>query len=223
MSAEEVLARSAPQVASPALDQFILFGDSITQFASSQERGFAFQPAIQNEYIRRLDVINRGFSGYNTFNSLGLLPQFFPPATKERVRLMTVFFGANDAVLPPYEQHVPLDKYRQYLKDILTHEAVRAQNTKLLLLTPPPVNEYKLEPTPARSAATTKKYADACREVGTALKVPVVDIWAAFMKEAGWTEGTPLAGSKDAPPNQALEQLLYDGILASTLVLQAIE
>lgn len=30
------------------LDQFILFGDSITQQASSQELGFAFQPALQN-------------------------------------------------------------------------------------------------------------------------------------------------------------------------------
>ena len=30
------------------LDQFILFGDSITQQACSQELGFAFQPALQN-------------------------------------------------------------------------------------------------------------------------------------------------------------------------------
>ena len=30
------------------LDQFVLFGDSITQQACSQELGFAFQPALQN-------------------------------------------------------------------------------------------------------------------------------------------------------------------------------
>ena len=29
-------------------DQFILFGDSITQQACSQELGFAFQPALQD-------------------------------------------------------------------------------------------------------------------------------------------------------------------------------
>ena len=28
-------------------DQFILFGDSITQMASNQENGFGFQPALQ--------------------------------------------------------------------------------------------------------------------------------------------------------------------------------
>ena len=29
-------------------DQFLLFGDSITQFSCSQERGFAFTPALQD-------------------------------------------------------------------------------------------------------------------------------------------------------------------------------
>lgn len=38
------------------LDQFILFGDSITQQASSQESGFAFQPALQNGKLLRVKV-----------------------------------------------------------------------------------------------------------------------------------------------------------------------
>ena len=29
-------------------DQFLLFGDSITQQSASQDRGFAFMPALQN-------------------------------------------------------------------------------------------------------------------------------------------------------------------------------
>lgn len=29
--------------------------------------------------MRRLDVINRGFSGYNTANALGILTDLFPP------------------------------------------------------------------------------------------------------------------------------------------------
>ena len=31
----------------PAIEQFLLFGDSITEFSSSQERGFGFAPALQ--------------------------------------------------------------------------------------------------------------------------------------------------------------------------------
>lgn len=130
-----------------------------------------------------------------------------------------MFFGANDAVLPPGDQYVPLETYKESLKAIITHDAVRAQKTKILLLTPPPVNEYQLEPnalatglrTLTRTATNTKLYADACREVGNSLDTPVVDIWSAFMKEAGWKEGQPLAGSKSAPANENLAALLSDG------------
>lgn len=135
-----------------------------------------------------------------------------------------MFFGANDAVLPPGDQHVPLETYKESLKAIVTHDVVNAQKTKILLLTPPPVNEYQLEPndfakglrTLSRTATNTRIYADACREVGNSLGIPVVDIWSAFMKQAGWTEGQPLAGSKSAPANEKLAALLSDG---STLCL----
>ncbi|EEP75918.1 predicted protein [Uncinocarpus reesii 1704] len=159
-------------------------------------------------------------SGYSSPQGLVMLDQFFPPVERDKVRLMTVFFGANDAVLPPYKQHVPLQTYRQSLRDIVTHEAVRSHKTKVLLLTPPPVNEYQFEvldgtsgpAAPMRSAENTKLYADACREVGRSLGIPLVDIWTAFMKEAGWVEGEPLAGSKKAQPNQKLAALLSDGL-----------
>lgn len=55
---------------SDPMDQFILFGDSITQGSYAQERGFAFGAELTNRYVRRLDVINRGFSGYNTAQAL---------------------------------------------------------------------------------------------------------------------------------------------------------
>lgn len=52
------------------LDQIILFGDSITQQSFSQERGFAFGAELSNQYVRKLDVVNRGLSGYNTAQAL---------------------------------------------------------------------------------------------------------------------------------------------------------
>ncbi|KAM5485696.1 hypothetical protein McanCB56680_001998 [Microsporum canis] len=134
--------------------------------------------------------------------------------------MMTVFFGANDAVLPPGDQHVPLDKYRENLKAIIQHPVVRRGGTKVVLLTPPPVNEYQLTAfdlskgvTPlSRSANNTKLYADACREVGQSLNVAIADIWSAFMKEAGWVDGQPIAGSKNVPENSKLASLLVDGL-----------
>jgi isoamyl acetate esterase len=97
---------------------------------------------------------------------------------------------------------------------------VIAQKPKILLLTPPPVNEYQLTirdalkgcTMPQRTAANTKKYADACRQVGEELGLPVVDLWRAFMSKAGWEEGEPLIGSGDRERNRILESLLQDGI-----------
>ncbi|KAL1998670.1 hypothetical protein VTN02DRAFT_5769 [Thermoascus thermophilus] len=201
-------------------DQFILFGDSITQFSVSQADGFGFHPAIQDDYIRRLDVINRGFSGYNTAHAVKVFPKFFPAPQVARVRFLTIFFGANDSILPGFYQHVPLEEYKENLTAIIKHPATRAQDPKILLLTPPPVNEYQLAtldlqkgfPSPSRTASNTKRYADACREVAGSLGVPVVDIWTAFMKAAGWQEGQPLPGSKEIPNNAVLEGLLSDGL-----------
>ena len=89
----------------------------------------------------------------------------------------------------------------------------------MILLTPPPVNEYQLEAAdlaegrtgPLRSAEHTKKYADACRDVGAEVGVVVLDVWSVFMAKAGWKEGEPLVGSKKVARNEVLERLLSDG------------
>lgn len=77
--------------------QFITFGDSITQ------RGFApgWTGLLADAYQRRADVINRGYSGYNSRWALQLMDRVFPPTSVvPPPRLVTIFFGANDAALP---------------------------------------------------------------------------------------------------------------------------
>ena len=121
--------------------------------------------------------------------------------------------------MPTHEQHVPLDQFRENLKSIIQHPAVQAQNPRILILTPPPVNEYQLEgfdssksnPHPSRTASLTKLYAEAAREVGTTLGAPVVDLWGAFMAAAGWKEGQPLVGSRDVPNLEEFSRLFTDG------------
>jgi lysophospholipase L1-like esterase len=84
--------------AAPLRPYFVTFGDSITQ------RGFApgWTGQLADAYQRRADVINRGYSGYNSRWALQLLPRVFPqPAPGSPApRLVTIFFGANDAALP---------------------------------------------------------------------------------------------------------------------------
>lgn len=133
----------------------------------------------------------------------------------------TVFFGANDACVPGHDQHVPIDKYKENLKTIIQHPATLAQNPRIILISPPPVNEYQLEafdaakdtPHPSRTASFTKLYAAAALEVAASLNVPVVDLWSAFMQPTGWQEGQPLIGSRDAPNNETFAGLFTDGTL----------
>ena len=77
--------------------QWVLFGDSITQ------RGFGpggWASVLADAYTRKVDVINRGYSGYTSRWAVHLLDQVFPPQAAADVQLATVFFGANDAALP---------------------------------------------------------------------------------------------------------------------------
>ena len=134
-----------------------------------------------------------------------------------------IFFGANDACLPGSDsgQHVPLNTYKENLKALIKHDCVVAQQPRLILITPPPIDEYKLEISDAakgilgtrRKAEHTKLYADACREVGMALNIAVLDIWSIFMDKAGWDgdKDKPLPGSKKCSKNEALGNLLSDG------------
>ena len=64
-----------------------------------------------------------------------------------------------------------------------------------------------------RMASFTKKYADACRQVGEDLSVAVLDLWTIIQSKAGWKPGQPLPGSKDMPRSMLLGDLFRDGRL----------
>lgn len=133
-----------------------------------------------------------------------------------------IFFGANDACLEGAEgsQHVPVERYKQNLIDIINHSAVKAHNPRIILVTPPPMNEYVAEENDRskglmdrrRTADHTKMYADAAREVAKEQNVAVLDLWSVLMKHAGWSEGEhPLPGSKKLPRNPFMRMMLHDG------------
>lgn len=128
--------------------------------------------------------------------------------------------------MPGQSQHVPLDRYYENLKLLCCHPSVIAHDPKIILVTPPPVNEYQLAirdalkgyTGPQRTAANTKRYADACCQVAEEFNWPVVNVWHAFMSKAGWQDGDPLIGSRDREENEALAELLLDGTCSCVLV-----
>ena len=133
-----------------------------------------------------------------------------------------IFFGANDSCVPGSEQHVPLAEYKENLKRLVQHPAVREQNPKIIIITPPPINEYQLfqpDQPKGRTAGHTKSYAEAAREMAASLGVPAGDVWSRFMHAAGWNEGQPLLGSRDIPNSEKLESLFTDGLYLPLLLL----
>ncbi|CCD55259.1 putative gdsl lipase acylhydrolase family protein [Botrytis cinerea BcDW1] len=204
-------------------DQFILFGDSITE-CSNEPDGFSFASAIQNAYARKLDVINRGFSGYTTNHALEILPEFFPSPSQAKVRLLLIFFGANDLNRGlSTKEHVPLPQFISNLKTIIYHPLIQAHSPKIILVTPGPVDEATSrimnidwansdEP---RRVSWTREYRDAVKRVGEEEGLGVVDIWSAIMGACGWKEGddpAEMPGLEENGIDKKLTKLLYDGL-----------
>ncbi|GAB7364292.1 hypothetical protein MBLNU230_g4837t1 [Neophaeotheca triangularis] len=218
------------------MDQFILLGDSITQAAFSPV-GLAFGPRLSHDYARKLDILNRGYSGYNTSQILSILPRILPSPETAHVRVLCIFLGANDARLPNTPgpaQDVSLDEYVANLRAIVTQpEIVAHEGVRVLFVTPPPVHEAMcfegdkakfgagVITAPRRTAVNTRSYATASNELGSELGLPVVDLWKAILREARYDVGRasdeadrspPGSMDKDAWFNERLGLFLSDGL-----------
>jgi len=150
-----------------------------------------------------------------------------PPPDQAKIRFMTIFFGANDSSLPdaPNKQHIPLDEFTKNLMDIMSHPQIKAHDPRIILVAPPPINEHLWWPrdqsngyaSVTRLAGATKTYADAVVQLGAELGLPVVNLWKAFMAKTDfkadiWKLGDDLPGSLDVSQNDALVELMYDGL-----------
>lgn len=157
-----------------------------------------------------MDIINRGLSGYNTewaipvFEQVGKaqsslqstkLSQCF--ATREQqkhlptVRLLVIWFGANDACLAQSPQHVSPPKFASNLKHLINlvqspKSEYYSPDTRIILVTPPPINTYQRraeledrDPPIAldRDFETTRLYAETVKDVAREEEVGIVDIW----------------------------------------------
>ncbi|KAK1232260.1 isoamyl acetate-hydrolyzing esterase [Marasmius sp. AFHP31] len=184
-------------------DCVMLFGDSITQAAWDQE---GFGARLANAYSRKLDVLNRGLAGYNTDWAIPVFEKVFARREDQgrvpKVRLLVVWFGANDACIKPSPQHVPVTKFVSNLKYLVSlvrspKSMFYSPETKIILITPPPINTHQRRAdlasrTPPqeldRLFDTTKQYAEAVKDAATEEEVGIVDIWSALWNGSGQEE-----------------------------------
>jgi isoamyl acetate esterase len=189
--------------------KIILWGDSLTQ-TSFDTNGWG--ATLANVYQRRADVLNRGYSGYNTEWFLRLVPSTTPSSTEtsswelcspdeyQAAVLVILFLGANDAALPNMApSHVPLERYTSNLHTLL--DRIRAKcppTTSILLVTPPPIVhaqrlEYqrqrygeKATGVLERTLEHTGMYAQACCQVATERSVPCVSLYTTMQEHDDW-------------------------------------
>jgi isoamyl acetate esterase len=169
--------------------KILLLGDSLTQLAFE-----GWGSVLANVYQRRADIVNRGCSGYTTefYNHVAL-----PQSYHDKVCLVTIFFGANDASLESENPHhyVSLPTYSRNLQALIARVQQtygRGSETRILLITPTPLDHeqrlvyqrkrYGDQATGVleRTTENTQLYAQACRAVAAEANLPCLDLFEAM-------------------------------------------
>ena len=193
----------------PSRPAIVCLGDSITQ------QGLASPAWCQSDidrpvyagwgdylaarYVRRLDVYNRGFSGYNTKWTLAAFEKIFPPSDKRAfpVELVTIFFGANDSALLNLNptQHVPIKEFENNIEELTRRCKNEWDARRLVLIGCPPIaadkylawrrqkkgNEDKSpEELMDRTIDNARKYSLAVERVAKKHRIPFIDLFDVF-------------------------------------------
>ncbi|CAK9437644.1 uncharacterized protein LODBEIA_P20220 [Lodderomyces beijingensis] len=200
--------------------KFVLFGDSITQFSNQIGDDFALQPALQNMLIRKFDVLNRGYSGYNSEHARLILPKILQEEGKESrengITLMTIFFGTNDAFTHNELQPVAIDRYRENIGYLVT---LAQKNGITPVVIGPGLHDSELVKQSAMVNSgdlaepwTTNKrnheYSEAAKSVAKQHGVAFIDLWNRFREEGGWSEQQLLSGASVS----GMDAFLNDGV-----------
>ncbi|KAF4608745.1 hypothetical protein EYR40_001092 [Pleurotus pulmonarius] len=217
-------------MASHIHDVIMLFGDSITQ-GGWQNGGFGHR--LDDAYSRKFDVLNRGLAGYNTDWALPVFRQYLATVDEQkhapRIRLLTIWFGANDSCIKPSPQHVPLDKFTENVRTMVQmitspSSAYYSPDTKIILITPPPVNTIQRGADLAsrnppllldRKFDVTKLYAEAVKSVASQEKVVLLDVWTMFWEAAQSEESLSKYLSDGLHPSALGYDLVYNGLVAT--------
>ena len=72
---------------------------------------------LSHFWSRKVDVINRGFSGYNSRWGLSVIEEV---VIKYDPQLVIIFFGANDAVVPEGNTFVPLSEFSDNINKMVS-------------------------------------------------------------------------------------------------------
>lgn len=145
--------------------RIILLGASIVEKSfSTVYHGWG--AGLADWYGRSADVINRGFSGYNSRFILQILPSIFPQPDTNAI-LTIICIGANDSSTS--WQEVSLQEYQENLSKIIDYLQEKVNPTMKILLITPPIVDIILWPD--RTIERTKSYAQAVLDLASTYRL----------------------------------------------------
>jgi len=160
---------------------------------------FSFQQggwgaSLADRLVRKCDVLNRGFSGYNTRWAKIILPRLIRKENSlDSPVAVTIFFGANDSALKDEnpKQHVPLAEYVANLESMVGYlQEAGVPRSRVVLITPPPLCEAAWEQECLlqgcklnRLNLVVGEYAGACLQVAQDCGIDVLDLWTLMQKD----------------------------------------
>lgn len=221
-----------PATVEPKPGGICMFGDSTTAFRpGSIDKVYSVRVAEALQGIgSTLTVHNAGVGGNSTREAKQRLER---DVLRHRPRVVVMQFGINDSAIdvwrkpPATEPRVPLDEFTKNLRSMI--ETIRQQNAQVILMTANPLRwtaqlkqlyghpPYLVDAEDGFESPTLLPYNEAMRKLGAEMKVPVIDLHAAYPEFAKRNQTT-------------IDGLLLDGMhpndrghaLAAELLLPAI-
>ncbi|KAH7089016.1 SGNH hydrolase-type esterase domain-containing protein [Paraphoma chrysanthemicola] len=194
---------------STPLPEFILFGDSLTEWGFDPTT-LGYGHHLEKMYAGKARVVNEGQAGYTTTSLASDFARIIDRATSPSAAptlLFTILLGANDACIIGETEYVPWHTFsaniRNFLETILTQDAM--SETKIVLITPPPINvpeglmdegdegaiedanKWKREGPRYKTYMSKKRYAEGLMEIANEYaetgRVIGVDFWKGCVEE----------------------------------------
>lgn len=127
--------------------KLILLGDSNTQFAWSKASGWAAE--LADSLQRKCDVVNRGFSGYNSDKIRLILPKIFDEFNSESICGVIIMLGSNDSTKSSNTlQHVSIERFENNMTHIVDYLIkLGIHNKRIILISPARIDDAKWEAT----------------------------------------------------------------------------
>lgn len=167
--------------------KFLLFGDSITEFAFDPEH-FTVGSALTNVYTRKLDVVQRGYSGYTSRWAIPILEKIIA-SDGEGIVMGTIFFGSNDSVVAG-PQRVPLPEFIENTKRLI--QMMKDASIKPIVVGPALINrelwdvlkKEDIDQGWIRSNEAFQEYSDALIKLTHEENVPYINLRQSFLDNA---------------------------------------